>query len=84
MPNGMYDGGALTKSSGKLMLLCKMLKKLKEGGHRVLIFSQVQTHQKDTQNTIVVKTHCSILHLILMDLVLDDKDVGLAGRLPGK
>ncbi|XP_076826760.1 chromodomain-helicase-DNA-binding protein 4 isoform X3 [Brachyhypopomus gauderio] len=41
MPNGMYEGGGLTKSSGKLMLLCKMLKKLKEGGHRVLIFSQM-------------------------------------------
>uniref|UniRef100_A0A8B9LCR9 Chromodomain helicase DNA binding protein 4 n=1 Tax=Astyanax mexicanus TaxID=7994 RepID=A0A8B9LCR9_ASTMX len=41
MPNGMYEGGALTKSSGKLMLLCKMLRKLKEGGHRVLIFSQM-------------------------------------------
>uniref|UniRef100_A0A671REU5 Chromodomain-helicase-DNA-binding protein 4-like n=1 Tax=Sinocyclocheilus anshuiensis TaxID=1608454 RepID=A0A671REU5_9TELE len=41
MPNGMYDGSALTKASGKLMLLCKMLKKLKEGGHRVLIFSQM-------------------------------------------
>lgn len=44
MPNGMYDGSALTKASGKLMLLFKMLKKLKEGGHRVLIFSQVHTH----------------------------------------
>uniref|UniRef100_A0A673LRK7 Chromodomain-helicase-DNA-binding protein 4-like n=1 Tax=Sinocyclocheilus rhinocerous TaxID=307959 RepID=A0A673LRK7_9TELE len=41
IPNGMYDGSALTKASGKLMLLCKMLKKLKEGGHRVLIFSQM-------------------------------------------
>lgn len=41
MPNGMYDGSALTKAAGKLMLLHKMLKKLKEGGHRVLIFSQV-------------------------------------------
>ncbi|MCJ8728074.1 hypothetical protein PDJAM_G00000090 [Pangasius djambal] len=41
MPNGMYEGGALTKSSGKLMLLCKMLRRLKEGGHRVLIFSQM-------------------------------------------
>lgn len=47
MPNGMYDGGALTKSSGKLFLLCKMLKKLKEGGHRVLIFSQVQAHTRN-------------------------------------
>uniref|UniRef100_A0A3Q2DNZ2 Chromodomain helicase DNA binding protein 4a n=1 Tax=Cyprinodon variegatus TaxID=28743 RepID=A0A3Q2DNZ2_CYPVA len=41
LPNGMYDGSALTKSSGKLMLLQKMMRKLKEGGHRVLIFSQM-------------------------------------------
>ncbi|MCJ8749769.1 hypothetical protein PDJAM_G00180210 [Pangasius djambal] len=41
MPNGMYDGSALSKSSGKLLLLQKMLRKLKEGGHRVLIFSQM-------------------------------------------
>lgn len=37
----MYEGTALTKSSGKLMLLQKMMKKLKEGGHRVLVFSQM-------------------------------------------
>lgn len=42
MPNGMYDGNALTKSSGKLLLLQKMMRKLKDGGHRVLIFSQVR------------------------------------------
>ncbi|KAL2080148.1 hypothetical protein ACEWY4_023941 [Coilia grayii] len=41
MPNGMYEGSALTKAAGKLLLLYKMLKKLKEGGHRVLIFSQM-------------------------------------------
>lgn len=41
MPNGMYDGSALTKASGKLTLLQKMMRKLKEGGHRVLVFSQV-------------------------------------------
>lgn len=41
MPNGMYDGNALIKSSGKLLLLQKMLRKLKDGGHRVLIFSQM-------------------------------------------
>ncbi|XP_078146255.1 chromodomain-helicase-DNA-binding protein 4a isoform X3 [Centroberyx gerrardi] len=41
MPNGMYDGGSLTKAAGKLMLLQKMLRKLKDGGHRVLIFSQM-------------------------------------------
>lgn len=41
LPSGAYEGGALIKSSGKLMLLQKMLRKLKEQGHRVLIFSQV-------------------------------------------
>uniref|UniRef100_A0A672M8N9 Chromodomain-helicase-DNA-binding protein 4-like n=1 Tax=Sinocyclocheilus grahami TaxID=75366 RepID=A0A672M8N9_SINGR len=41
MPNGMYEGSTLTKASGKLLLLQKMLHKLKEGGHRVLIFSQM-------------------------------------------
>uniref|UniRef100_A0A6G1S543 Chromodomain-helicase-DNA-binding protein 4 n=2 Tax=Aceria tosichella TaxID=561515 RepID=A0A6G1S543_9ACAR len=40
-PNGLYEGGALIKSCGKLILLQKMLRKLKEGGHRVLIFSQM-------------------------------------------
>lgn len=43
LPSGAYEGGALIKASGKLMLLQKMLRKLKEQGHRVLIFSQV-TH----------------------------------------
>ncbi|XP_075695579.1 chromodomain-helicase-DNA-binding protein 5 isoform X2 [Rhinoderma darwinii] len=41
LPNGSYDGSSLVKSSGKLMLLQKMLRKLKDGGHRVLIFSQM-------------------------------------------
>uniref|UniRef100_A0A3Q2PE10 Chromodomain helicase DNA binding protein 4b n=1 Tax=Fundulus heteroclitus TaxID=8078 RepID=A0A3Q2PE10_FUNHE len=41
LPNGMYEGTSLTKASGKLMLLHKMMKKLKEGGHRVLVFSQM-------------------------------------------
>uniref|UniRef100_A0A4X1V6I5 Cytochrome b5 domain containing 1 n=1 Tax=Sus scrofa TaxID=9823 RepID=A0A4X1V6I5_PIG len=40
LPSGAYEGGALIKASGKLMLLQKMLRKLKEQGHRVLIFSQ--------------------------------------------
>lgn len=48
MPNGMYDGNALIKSSGKLMLLQKMMRKLKEGGHRVLVFSQVQRRTSQT------------------------------------
>ncbi|XP_051245587.1 chromodomain-helicase-DNA-binding protein 4a isoform X4 [Dicentrarchus labrax] len=41
MPNGMYDGSALTKAAGKLLLLQKMMRKLKNGGHRVLVFSQM-------------------------------------------
>uniref|UniRef100_A0A672HFW7 Uncharacterized protein n=1 Tax=Salarias fasciatus TaxID=181472 RepID=A0A672HFW7_SALFA len=41
LPNGMYEGNSLTKASGKLMLLQKMMRKLKEGGHRVLVFSQM-------------------------------------------
>eukprot|EP00071_Canis_lupus_P020451 XP_013969032.1 chromodomain-helicase-DNA-binding protein 3 isoform X11 [Canis lupus familiaris] len=41
LPSGAYEGGALIKASGKLMLLQKMLRKLKEQGHRVLIFSQM-------------------------------------------
>uniref|UniRef100_A0A8C3AF60 Chromodomain helicase DNA binding protein 3 n=1 Tax=Cyclopterus lumpus TaxID=8103 RepID=A0A8C3AF60_CYCLU len=43
-PNGAYEGSALTKASGKLTLMQKMLRKLKDHGHRVLIFSQVHTH----------------------------------------
>ncbi|XP_033961605.1 chromodomain-helicase-DNA-binding protein 3 isoform X2 [Pseudochaenichthys georgianus] len=40
-PNGAYEGSALSKASGKLTLLEKMLRKLKDQGHRVLIFSQM-------------------------------------------
>ncbi|KAI6200928.1 hypothetical protein M3Y96_00786800 [Aphelenchoides besseyi] len=40
-PNGAYEGQALVKAAGKFILLQKMLAGLKEGGHRVLIFSQM-------------------------------------------
>ncbi|XP_029310660.1 LOW QUALITY PROTEIN: chromodomain-helicase-DNA-binding protein 3 [Cottoperca gobio] len=40
-PNGAYEGSALTKASGKLTLMQKMLRKLKDNGHRVLVFSQM-------------------------------------------
>uniref|UniRef100_A0A8D8MGQ8 Chromodomain-helicase-DNA-binding protein Mi-2 homolog n=2 Tax=Culex pipiens TaxID=7175 RepID=A0A8D8MGQ8_CULPI len=40
-PGGNYEITALTKAAGKLVLLEKMLKQLKETGHRVLIFSQM-------------------------------------------
>ncbi|XP_065341812.1 chromodomain-helicase-DNA-binding protein Mi-2 homolog isoform X2 [Cloeon dipterum] len=39
--NGTYELQALTKASGKLVLLAKMLHMLKDTGHRVLIFSQM-------------------------------------------
>lgn len=38
---GFYEGPALVKACGKLVVLQKMLKKLKAEGHRVLIFSQM-------------------------------------------
>ncbi|CAF3381327.1 unnamed protein product [Rotaria socialis] len=40
-PNLAYEGSALIKASGKLDLLARMLRKLKDQGHRVLIFSQM-------------------------------------------
>ncbi|XP_034949736.1 chromodomain-helicase-DNA-binding protein Mi-2 homolog isoform X2 [Chelonus insularis] len=40
-PNGNYETSALIKAAGKLVLLSKMLKKLRDDGHRVLIFSQM-------------------------------------------
>ncbi|VVC33210.1 Hypothetical protein CINCED_3A015046 [Cinara cedri] len=39
--NGSYEIGALTRAAGKLVLLSRMLKKLQETNHRVLIFSQM-------------------------------------------
>ena len=38
---GYFEGTPLTKACGKLVVLQKMLRKLKDGGHRVLIFSQM-------------------------------------------
>lgn len=40
-PGGGYAIEPLTKAAGKLVLLSKMLKLLKDQGHRVLIFSQM-------------------------------------------
>ena len=45
---GAYEGNALTKASGKLDLLSKMLKRLKRDNHRVLLFSQVRGASKAT------------------------------------
>ncbi|KJH48544.1 CHDCT2 domain protein [Dictyocaulus viviparus] len=41
LKNGMYEGTQLIKNAGKFVLLQKMMRKLKEDGHRVLIFSQM-------------------------------------------
>lgn len=41
LPTGQYEGNGLIKACGKLTLLCKMMRKLKAEGHRVLIFSQM-------------------------------------------
>ena len=38
---GYYEGRSLIEACGKFLVLSKMLMKLKEQGHRVLIFSQV-------------------------------------------
>ncbi|XP_015781829.1 chromodomain-helicase-DNA-binding protein Mi-2 homolog [Tetranychus urticae] len=40
-PNGAYEGTALTKAAGKLIVLQKMMRILKDTGHRVLVFSQM-------------------------------------------
>lgn len=41
LPNGAFEGNSLIKACGKLDLLHNMLRLLKDGGHRVLIFSQM-------------------------------------------
>ena len=41
LSNNAFEGSELTANCGKLLLMQKMLKKLKEEGHRVLIFSQM-------------------------------------------
>merc|ERR1712227_970331 len=40
-PTGLFEINAMIKACGKLTLMTKMLKKLREQGHRVLIFSQM-------------------------------------------
>ena len=39
--NNAYEVNGLTESSGKMVLLAKMMKKLKKTGNRVLVFSQM-------------------------------------------
>ncbi len=37
--NSTYEINALTRASGKLVLLSKMLRKLRDSGHRLVVFS---------------------------------------------
>ncbi|KFP09972.1 Chromodomain-helicase-DNA-binding protein 5, partial [Egretta garzetta] len=79
LPNGSYDGNSLVKSSGKLMLLQKMLKKLRDGGHRVLIFSQTDGSRcfvpKVPSCTFLCKLRCFPSHRL--------PPVGLSSSAPG-
>lgn len=61
----------LIRSSGKLVLLDKLLVRLKERGHRVLIFSQMvrmldilAEYLKSRQFLFQVAAHCDLLHTI--------------------
>ena len=47
----------LVKSSGKLVLLDKLLPKLKEGGHRVLIFSQFKIMLNVIEDYLILKEY---------------------------
>jgi chromodomain-helicase-DNA-binding protein 4 len=40
-PSGLYEVNALTKASGKLIIMQTMMRKLKQQGNRVLVFSQM-------------------------------------------
>ena len=61
LPNGMFEGGPLIKSCGKLDLLSAMLRKLHRDSHRVLIFSQVGVFSKYI---------CGILHAFNFKLII--------------
>ena len=65
---GMYEGSVMTKASGKLDLLAKMLKVLKQDGHRILIFSQVSS---DVPRALQLGFcfYCVILYIVLVSCV---------------
>jgi len=68
----MYEGSVMTKASGKLDLLAKMLKVLKQDGHRVLIFSQVSLHI-----IIIISTAAAVAAAITDRIILPLKLQGL-------
>jgi chromodomain-helicase-DNA-binding protein 4 len=67
--NGAYDGEALVKNCGKFVLLQKMLKRLKEQDHRVLIFSQMT--KMVSSNLIFYKWFLQISQLDILEDMLD-------------
>jgi len=67
---GMYEGSVMTKASGKLDLLAKMLKVLKQDGHRILIFSQVGSDVLSLRALQLGSCFCCvILHIVLVSCV---------------
>ena len=43
--SGYYQGRELIQASGKFMIMEKMFKRLREQGHRILVFSQVRVQR---------------------------------------
>lgn len=91
-PTGAYEGSALTRASGKLMLLQKMLRKLKDQGHRVLVFSQVakwteihrlQKLREDKAHICSLKKKKKDFQLFISPSLVDDQDAGLTRRFLG-
>jgi len=63
--NGAYDGESMIKNSGKCILLQKMLKRLKEQDHRILIFSQMTK-----MVCFVFQSYNQFLNLIAIKLIV--------------
>jgi hypothetical protein len=54
--SGYYEGKELVQACGKFLVLEKMMKRLKEQGHRVLIFSQVCVCVRVSMRRIFIET----------------------------
>jgi hypothetical protein len=65
---------ALLENSGKLLLIDKLLPKLKAGGHKVLIFSQVIIF-------LLLFTAARANRAIASPIIIDENGTGSAGVL---
>lgn len=74
LKNGIYEGAALVKASGKFILLQKMLKKLKEQGKFELEIYVVFA------KTVGFFHFVTIFRTSSSDFFSDDQDVGYHGR----